>query len=167
MKMRRAGLVAGVLAGVLLLSGIAWASIPGGDGAIHGCYKNTDGSLRVIDSAATCPNGYTALNWAQGFPSTWQTPTLGAGCTSADLDSDGVTETVQYRTDGGAVWIKGFVTSCTAASPVVFTLPAGYRPSETRIGNGFGVVVNPFGQVAVPGAAAGQQLRLDSAFPIG
>lgn len=45
---------------------VAYASIPGPDGVIHGCRKNSDGSLRVIDSTATCPNGYTVLNWQQG-----------------------------------------------------------------------------------------------------
>lgn len=49
-------------------AGIAWASIPGPDGVIHGCRKNTDGSLRAIDSAATCPSGWTELNWNQTGP---------------------------------------------------------------------------------------------------
>lgn len=50
----------------VLVGAVAWASIPGPDGVIHGCRKNTDGSMRVIDSEAFCPNGYTALNWAAG-----------------------------------------------------------------------------------------------------
>jgi hypothetical protein len=59
-----------VVAGLILVAmlaggGIAWASIPGPDGVIHGCRKNSDGSLRAIDSAAICPNGWTALNWRQ------------------------------------------------------------------------------------------------------
>lgn len=61
-----------VLGAALLLlfvgAGIAWASIPGPDGVIHGCRKNTDGSLRAIDSAATCPSGWTELNWSQTGP---------------------------------------------------------------------------------------------------
>jgi hypothetical protein len=65
MVKRVASIVVGAMAMVLVGVGIAWASIPGADGVIHGCRKNTDGSLRAIDSAATCPNGWTSLNWAQ------------------------------------------------------------------------------------------------------
>lgn len=63
-----------VLAALLvggLVTGIAVASIPGPDGTIHGCYKNStpaQGALLAIDSAASCPSGYTALNWNQTGP---------------------------------------------------------------------------------------------------
>lgn len=57
-----------VVAGVALGGGIAYASIPGPDGVIHGCRKNTDGSVRVVDSTASCPSGFTALNWSQTGP---------------------------------------------------------------------------------------------------
>jgi len=63
-----------VLSALLLVAvgaGIAWASIPGPDGVIHGCYKTSNpaqGALIAIDSAATCPNGYAALNWSQTGP---------------------------------------------------------------------------------------------------
>lgn len=66
--MRRLGTIGAAIAAVLLLGGIAYASIPAPDGTINGCRKNTDGSLRVIDSTATCPSGYTALNWNQTGP---------------------------------------------------------------------------------------------------
>jgi hypothetical protein len=63
-----------VLAAALLLvigAAIAYASIPGPDGVIHGCYKTSNpaqGALIAIDSAASCPSGYTALNWNQTGP---------------------------------------------------------------------------------------------------
>lgn len=66
---RKRLLLAGAFGGAgLLISGIAYASIPGGDGVIHGCYKTSNpakGSLIAIDSAASCPNGHTRLNWNQ------------------------------------------------------------------------------------------------------
>lgn len=67
-RMRRIVLIA--CAALLLLSGVAYASIPDAGGVIHGCRKNTDGSVRVIDSDAgqTCPNGWTAFNWSQTGP---------------------------------------------------------------------------------------------------
>lgn len=65
---RRILLVTAVIAALVLGGAVAYASIPGPDGVIHGCRKNTDGSLRAIDSAATCPNGWTALDWNQTGP---------------------------------------------------------------------------------------------------
>jgi hypothetical protein len=48
------------------LAGTAYATIPGGDGLIHGCYAKSGGTLRVIDASVTnCKSGETALNWNQ------------------------------------------------------------------------------------------------------
>jgi hypothetical protein len=46
--------------------GVAYSSIPDPQGVIHGCYSNTDGTLRVIDSAGdVCRGVETALDWNQ------------------------------------------------------------------------------------------------------
>jgi hypothetical protein len=69
--MRRFGVVAAMAAILLVIGGIAVASIPGPDGVIHACYKTSNpaqGALIAIDSAASCPNGYAALNWNQTGP---------------------------------------------------------------------------------------------------
>jgi hypothetical protein len=52
------------------LAGTAYATIPGGDGVIHGCYAKSGGTLRVIDASVTkCKDGETALSWSQaGIP---------------------------------------------------------------------------------------------------
>jgi hypothetical protein len=75
--MRRKLITVGiVVAGLVFVGGMAVASIPDAQGVIHGCLKS-DGSLRVIDSAAhTCPKGTTPLNWNQAGP---QGPTGPAG----------------------------------------------------------------------------------------
>src|SRR6266702_1543885 len=53
----------------LVLVGVtAWASIPGPNGTIYGCYKTSNGALIVIDSNATCPSGTVSLNWNQTGP---------------------------------------------------------------------------------------------------
>lgn len=54
-------------AGISLLGIIAYASVPDADGVIHGCYKTTNGSLRVIDApAVTCdPKNETPISWNQ------------------------------------------------------------------------------------------------------
>jgi hypothetical protein len=55
---------------VAALAGAAYATIPGSDGVIHGCYTKSGGTLRVIDaSVTTCKDGETSLNWNQaGVP---------------------------------------------------------------------------------------------------
>jgi hypothetical protein len=71
--------VAAVAAGVLVLAatavGVAAASIPVGNGAIHGCFvkkaaRNGIHGLGVIDPAHTskCPSGYKSLNWNVNGP---------------------------------------------------------------------------------------------------
>jgi hypothetical protein len=68
--MRRLGAVLAALLLVGVVAGVAYASIPDPQGVIHACRKNSDGQLRVIDSATTsnCPNGWTPLNWSQAGP---------------------------------------------------------------------------------------------------
>jgi hypothetical protein len=57
-------------AAVAAFAGTAYATIPGGDGTIHGCYSKSGGTLRVIDASVTkCKDGETALSWSQqGVP---------------------------------------------------------------------------------------------------
>jgi hypothetical protein len=62
----RAGVA--MLTGLAALTGaaIAFATIPGTDGMIHGCYSNSNGDLRVIDNTAeTCHPNETAIAWSQ------------------------------------------------------------------------------------------------------
>ena len=62
----RAGVA--ILTGLAALTGaaIAFATIPGGDGLIHGCYSNSNGDLRLIDDAIeTCHPNETAIAWSQ------------------------------------------------------------------------------------------------------
>lgn len=60
-------LAAAVAVGV---AGTAYATIPGGDGIIHGCYAKSGGALRVVDASVTnCKSGETSLDWSQqGLP---------------------------------------------------------------------------------------------------
>ncbi len=54
---------------VLFMSIIAFASIPGANGVIFGCYSNSNGTLRVIDNSTTqCKSNETALNFNQTGP---------------------------------------------------------------------------------------------------
>jgi hypothetical protein len=55
---------------VVVAAGIAYAAIPGGDGTISGCYKMSDGTLRVIDAEAgqTCKSSEKPITWSQTGP---------------------------------------------------------------------------------------------------
>jgi hypothetical protein len=52
---------------ILVLTGIvAFASIPGGDGVIHGCFAKSGGAMRIIDGSVTqCKSGEISLNFNQ------------------------------------------------------------------------------------------------------
>ena len=62
--------IAGLAAALVLVAGIAYASIPDANGVIHGCRKNSGGALRVIDTALgqTCMSNETPLSWSQAGP---------------------------------------------------------------------------------------------------
>jgi hypothetical protein len=66
MKSRSAVVVA-IAAAVALAAGVAYATIPDGQGVIHACYKSDGGQLRVVD-AASCNPSETALTWSQAGP---------------------------------------------------------------------------------------------------
>lgn len=52
---------------VILLASISFATIPDASGVIHGCYKRSNGNVRIIDPSAgdTCSNDEIAITWAQ------------------------------------------------------------------------------------------------------
>ena len=67
-KLIRPALVTLTIVGALLVvGGIAYASIPDGSGTIHACYQKNQGALRVIDTdkAQTCSSSETPLSWNQ------------------------------------------------------------------------------------------------------
>lgn len=62
----KTALVSSVVAGALLVvAGIAYATIPDSGGVIHGCYARINGALRVIDSekGQRCASNESGLNW--------------------------------------------------------------------------------------------------------
>src|SRR6266446_3184012 len=71
-----------IVGGLLVLGGIAYASIPDAAGIIHGCYS-TSGALRVIDTALgqVCSGTEHALNWNQTGPTGPTGPTGATGAT--------------------------------------------------------------------------------------
>jgi hypothetical protein len=67
--------ILGLAVGLVLASGVAYATIPDGSGVIHGCYSKSGGSLRVIDVSVTnCKGGETSLDWNNTGPQGPQGP---------------------------------------------------------------------------------------------
>ena len=59
----------GVVATLAASVAIGLGTIPDSAKAIHGCYSNASGELRVIDSPrVSCKRGETALSWSQQGP---------------------------------------------------------------------------------------------------
>ncbi len=73
---RRRGIIASSAATLALLGVIAYASIPGADGVIYGCYKKSGGTLRVTDypSQQCDPRAETLISWSQTGPQGPQGP---------------------------------------------------------------------------------------------
>jgi hypothetical protein len=61
------------VAGLTVAGGIAYATIPDGDGVFHACVKETNGAVRVIDPGnpgrtGHCKGQETAVSWNQTGP---------------------------------------------------------------------------------------------------
>jgi hypothetical protein len=136
-----------VLAALALVAtgAVAYASIPGPDGVVHACYKNSNpaqGALIAIDSAASCPSGYTALNWNQTGPVGPQGPEGPQGLAAT---STVATRIIHYDVSDA--------TTCQTCLPAGLTSKETVAcPSETHAING-GVL-----QTQAP-ATWGQQLN--------
>lgn len=97
----RRGRVTALATALLLLAGggIAYATIPDASGVVHGCYKNGNGALRVIDTGAGahCTPAETPLDWNQTGPpgsgATTFTTTLASGDTTLASLTNGITVT--------------------------------------------------------------------------
>jgi hypothetical protein len=62
-------MVVALIALLVALGGVAFASIPGPGGVVKGCYSKSNGSLRVIDSKKDCSKKHErTLSWNQKGP---------------------------------------------------------------------------------------------------
>src|SRR2546428_9315190 len=56
-------LIVGLIAGAMLAGGVAYATIPDSGDVIHGCYKQSNGQLRVVESASDCVVSELPIAW--------------------------------------------------------------------------------------------------------
>jgi hypothetical protein len=77
LRLRRGATIAITTATALAAAGVvsvATGAIPSGDGTIHACYGNGDGSLRVVDEGKTCPRNFNPISWSEQGPQGPQGP---------------------------------------------------------------------------------------------
>ena len=67
---KRGWSVAGATVAICTAAGVAYATIPGSDNVISGCYSKQSGDLRVIDTQAgkTCLSSELPISWNQRGP---------------------------------------------------------------------------------------------------
>ena len=83
-------------AALILLGALAYASIPDSSGVIHGCYKKSGGTLRVIDDTTSqCDSrAETPIQWNQTGPQGPQGPTGPQGPAGYSLATSATSEGV-------------------------------------------------------------------------
>ena len=123
-------------AALAVATGTAYALIPDPGGVIHGCYKKSNGMLRVIDAAVdTCHANETALPWSQTGP---QGPAGADGVDGAD-GAPGISgyEVVSSSLDVGPSTFGGHSVACPAGK-VPLGGGAGISDPEDDDGSFFG-----------------------------
>jgi hypothetical protein len=134
---RRALIIAAIVLSLFALGGIAWASIPGPDGVIHGCYKNSNpaqGAVIVVDHTASCPSGYTTLNWSQTGP------TGPAGPTGPQGPAGTVAWSLVQGNAEAAPGTGGYIAEVSLSCPTgKFAVSGGYRYDNAGFSNPAGV----------------------------
>ncbi|HEX4323538.1 MAG TPA: hypothetical protein VHZ77_02790 [Gaiellaceae bacterium] len=141
-KLIRPAVVAlAVVGAVLVVGGIAYATIPDASGVIHGCYKKgppdkkappppDSGALRVVDTdkGQACSNAEIPLDWNQTGPQGSQGPQGPAGPTGpSDV----------WSVDGYDAGLKNLPFSTPEDLATTSTLPAGsyFVQAETEAEN--------------------------------
>ncbi|MGO9763653.1 MAG: hypothetical protein ACLP1Q_20565 [Solirubrobacteraceae bacterium] len=104
------------------LGGVAWASIPGPEGIIHGCYGKHGGQLRVIDTTAggKCRHKEAALNWDETGP---PGPRGGRGATGPR----GAAGPLGAAGASGSAGAQGPSNAYSASETAAFALAGGER----------------------------------------
>ena len=111
LKGHRLLLVSVAAAAAFVVAGFAVGAIPGAGGVIHGCYLNSNGQLRVIDSGS-CKSGETALDWngqgvAGAIGATGPSGATGASGAAGAVGATGATGATGAKGDTGATGASG------------------------------------------------------------
>jgi hypothetical protein len=141
----------GAVAAGLAVGGLAYGSIPDGTGVIHGCYKNTGGSLRVIDTGVggACNASETALPWSQTGPrgTTGARGPTGSAGTNGSNGAKGATGPTGPSTASAGVNESSF-SQQTMANNTFKSIQALSLPAGSYLINVTAAFVSPTGTTA-------------------
>lgn len=154
MRHRRIAVLASSLAliGAAGAAGASYAAVtaiaePNANGVITSCYNTTNGTVKMVNSTASCAAGTKKLTWASN-----RSPTVhhvGAGGEPAyqsgwkAYNGAPFGNLSYYKDSAGIVHLTGLACKqdtvtgfCTSATLIggtvpIFTLPAGFRPSTS------------------------------------
>jgi hypothetical protein len=56
-------IIPGAVASIAIAAGTAYATIPSAGGVIHGCFKQFEGALRLVDEGAACSSKERPISW--------------------------------------------------------------------------------------------------------
>jgi hypothetical protein len=128
-------LLALVVTGLAAVVGVAYATIPDGGGAIHGCYSKSGGALRVIDDSVTnCKASETSVTWNVAGPAGLPGP-AGSDSTRTVFGAVNGDGTSQFSTDDFIVEHLGAGHYKLTFAPGTFAQPPGLVVMP--IGKGF------------------------------
>jgi len=148
MQSRRSVLFAAVGASVLtalVIGGMAWATIPAGDGTISACYDKQSGQMRIYDPAGgpikPCGKTENPLTWnqagAQGPPGISHAYQV-SDPDFSDALTDTPTEILSLSLPAGKYVVFGKTNSIINGNLVTCTLDAGSSQLDrTVVGNDF------------------------------
>ncbi|HUH15048.1 MAG TPA: hypothetical protein VML35_04120 [Gaiellaceae bacterium] len=158
---RRGRLAIAAIAIFGVAGGIAFASIPGADGVIHGCYRSAagdvQGQLRVVEDPASCRSNETPIQWnEQGVAG----PAGPAGADGADGEdgadgqdgADGSSPTVAQLAPGDANCADGGAAITDAAGTTAYVCNGGQGPAGQDGADGApfsGTFTSPNGQFSI------------------
>jgi hypothetical protein len=117
--------VVAAVASAVVIGGVSYASIPDGNGLIHGCYKtaasaNGTHKLSVINAAvtSTCPSGYTGLNWNADGPNGYSAQTSDTNISPSFTEVDSLTLPAGSFTINANTWIEDTSPSDASDLPI-------------------------------------------------
>ena len=128
-------LIVATVALVVALGGVAYATIPDSGGIIHGCYLNSNGALRLIDTGAgqRCSANEKTVQWNQTGPAGPPGPSAFAGYADG-----GNQQPVNCPTNYQPVsW--GFIPPSGATDPPMV------RSVQFILGSPSGIIIDVFG----------------------
>ena len=123
------------------LASVTWAAIGDGDGTVHSCYANANGSLRVVDAGQACRSAESALTWNRTGP----TGAMGATGYAGATGPAGPTGPAGATGDAGPTGEPGIagvevVRRETARNTATYkTITARCPAGKTLIGGGAGL----------------------------